>query len=210
MDQELDSLLIATEKINERIRLHRTDPTTELANSVHVLPLDKQKRVEDFVNTIYAEMKSDERAQCLQKWDNINDRIVTFTLHGAKHQCCKNVLVAAKMLWKHCQGKPIRIIDWIPEENFRYIYSLNIRPFILQRKGDIARHPYNHDIVKKFGNIFPIGPLNDSQMDIILGPKYDNPTLQMCIEWIRKAPIIILDGYYGIGVTFEPTHTVLV
>jgi hypothetical protein len=214
----LDSTLVISHEISKYMNQHpETTQMQELSCAIEALPdprdrLRVQMKCENELNDVVGDMYSEERKTYLARWDELRKtKIITFYIHDGGHYVDKyapNEFMAARLLWKFCQSRPVWTVDWLPEDVSRhYAYLFNLKPFGQLYTSIIPYASWPEDFEKCImmrlgGN--KKGYLTEEDTAKIMGPQYEKPSLDTCLKWIQKEPLVILNGHCSVQIESLP------
>jgi hypothetical protein len=201
----LDAILVVSNEISSYMNTSVTTQSAELVHAIQALPEKEQLRVqmktESDLNEIVSEMISSERKAYLKRWNELREtNLIKFTIHDGQHEQEKYAIGAqnaARVLWNFCQESPVWMVDWLPEKYLKLAPILNLSNW----------RPYNYafwpDVERQLGmkdcQHLPVESIiTDTQLDKLRGPQIEKPSLHTCLEWIQKAPLVILNGNFSV------------
>ena len=221
----LDATLVISHEISKYMNKHpETTQMQELSCAIEALPdprdrLRVQMKCENELNAVAEDMYGDERKAYLEKWAQLRKtKIIKFAIHDGQHlvkQIAPNEHVATRLLWRFCQETPVWMVDWLPKRERYNAYLLNVRPF--GQRISPRGLPYAYFWPDSFEDAImhrldenKKGNLTEKDLAKLLGPQFTKPSLDTCLKWIQKAPLVILNGHYSVQIEFLPVCEKLV
>ena len=202
MEKQLDNLFVVTERINEKIREHKTNPTTELCNAIHALPPLRLKRVEDSVNAEYGDMSAQERSECLKRWDD-SFAVLIDNLYNGPVRYYSSTKQANAVLCKIFKNQKVTVsvthktaVD-AKFKQYHVFYCCYIESAYIKHidgSEDIRVHfgvknylqLRKSDCLELFGRVFPDGhKLSSDEIIRLSGPKLDPSYIVQSLQYYK-------------------------
>jgi hypothetical protein len=215
--EELDSSLVVSETVSKFLHDHpETTEMEELSHAIEALDEKERKDVQFFLesklNDLVSKMNEEERNSYLARWEKYRadghyEIRVSFT--NSKTYCFNNKQCATEWLWRFCQKEPVWILDWVPKDSKGLAIHMS-QPNWMLTMGRICAYTRKDPSIlweainKRLNNRLPLCRDTRNEVDLVnwakfkdeyipevLGASIQNPSVEMCTQWMNLCPIII-------------------